>query len=316
MLDLTRDLDPETRSLVLTRSANLSRRVTVALTGAGADTVARLSEIAGLIGDGGGSGRLTFGGGVVLEADDVFADLATQTERLQDPLNRLRGMLGELRDAVEADRRAREVQTQIAALQAQGQSVASSIGGQSSAGRSLVAQIEALERRTGVQLQRSGGRDAELSVGDQGYITYRADHLSGSAAGLAAFRAEFYGANGLQAQIGQHNASSVAAIEQADRLRAQIRSLGAIPAFARGGVHQGGARIVGERGWEIEHTGPARIHSHAESVAMLDNRPLARGIEDLTRHVVAQGQALQLIVDRIANQMDDWDEIGLPGERS
>jgi len=317
MLDLTRDLDPETRSLVLTRSANLSRRVTVALTGAGADTVARLSEIAGLIGDGGGSGRLTFGGGVVLEADDVFADLATQTERLRDPLDRLRGMLGELRDAVEADRLARAAQTQIAALQAQGQTVASSLADRSEAA-GLIGQIEALERRTGVSLTRSGGRDAELRLSDvSGRIIYDADYVTyGGGADLAGFGSAFWGADGLEAQIRAYNQSYNVNEDQIEALRAQIRDLGGIPAFARGGAHKGGARIVGERGWEIEHTGPARIHSHAESVAMLDNRPLARGIEDLTRHVVAQGQALQLIVDRIANQIDDWDEIGLPGERS
>ncbi|MFP3344601.1 hypothetical protein R0J87_19180, partial [Halomonas sp. SIMBA_159] len=91
--------------------------------------------------------------------------------------------------------------------------------------------------------------------------------------------------------------------------------LGGIPAFARGGAHQGGARIVGERGWEIESTGPSRIHSHAESVAMLDNRPLAKGVEDLTRHVVAQGQVVRMLVDRIASHLDGWDEVGLPGDR-
>ncbi|MFP3821937.1 hypothetical protein SB658_24885, partial [Bacillus sp. SIMBA_008] len=53
-LDLAQDLDPDTRALVLTRSANLSRRINVALTGTGAETVAQLTEIAGLIGDGNG----------------------------------------------------------------------------------------------------------------------------------------------------------------------------------------------------------------------------------------------------------------------
>lgn len=32
-----------------------------------------------------------------------------------------------------------------------------------------------------------------------------------------------------------------------------------MPAFADGGMHAGGLRMVGERGWEIEATGPARI---------------------------------------------------------
>ncbi len=32
-----------------------------------------------------------------------------------------------------------------------------------------------------------------------------------------------------------------------------------VPAFAGGGMHAGGLRVVGERGWELEATGPARI---------------------------------------------------------
>lgn len=32
-----------------------------------------------------------------------------------------------------------------------------------------------------------------------------------------------------------------------------------IPAFAEGGFHLGGLRVVGERGWEVEATGPSRI---------------------------------------------------------
>ncbi|MFP3384422.1 hypothetical protein, partial [Tritonibacter sp. SIMBA_163] len=293
-LDLGRDLDPETRALVLTRSANLSRRINVALTGTGAETVAQLTEIAGLIGDGNGSGRLTFGGGVVLEADDVFGDLATQTERLRAPMERLRGMLGELRTAVDADRVSRETQVQLASLQAQGQGLADGLSDRSEAA-GIVSQIEALERQTGVSLTRSGGRDAELRLSDvSGRILYDADYLTyGAGADLAGFRAAFRGAEGLEAQIGAYNRRYGQNAAQVEQLRAQIRDLGGIPAFARGGAHQGGARIVGERGWEIESTGPSRIHSHAESVAMLDNRPLAKGVEDLTRHVVAQGQVVR-----------------------
>ncbi|OIQ32302.1 MAG: hypothetical protein BM562_05385 [Alphaproteobacteria bacterium MedPE-SWcel] len=316
MLDLGRDLDADTRALVLTRSANLSRQVNVALTGDSSETVDRLTRLSRLIGTGGGTGRLTFGGGVVLEADDVFADLASQTGRLRAPLDRLRGMLGELRAAVEADRQARAAQTQIAALQAQGQTAASVVADRSEA-TSLVAQIEALEQQTGVSLTRAGGRDADLRVSDvSGRIIYDADYLTyGAGADLAGFRAAFRGADGLEAQIRAHNQRYRTSANQLETLRAQIRDLGGIPAFARGGAHQGGARIVGERGWEIETTGPSRIHSHAESVAMLDNRPLAKGVEELSRHVVAQGQVMRMLLDRIANTVDDWDEAGLPGER-
>lgn len=39
----------------------------------------------------------------------------------------------------------------------------------------------------------------------------------------------------------------------------RLRGLSSVPGFAAGGVHFGGARIVGERGPEIEITGPSRI---------------------------------------------------------
>lgn len=39
-----------------------------------------------------------------------------------------------------------------------------------------------------------------------------------------------------------------------------VKSRGfAVPGFASGGMHSGGLRLVGERGWEVEATGPARI---------------------------------------------------------
>ncbi|MFY1710437.1 hypothetical protein J3366_02995 [Tritonibacter mobilis] len=316
-LDLAQDLDPDTRALVLTKSANLSRRINVALTGEGADTVAQLTEIANLIGSGEGSGRLTFGGGVVLEADDVFADLVDSTGELVEPMERLRGMLAELRDAVDADRAAREAEQQLAKLQAQGRGLALGLEDRSEAS-GLIAQIAALEQRTGVSLRRSGNRDAELHVDPEtGRIQYDADWVSyGSGADLAGWKKAFWADGGLEDQIAAYNKRHAKSSKALEQLRAQVRDLGGIPAFARGGAHRGGARIVGERGWEIETTGPSRIHSHAESVAMLDNRPLTKGVEELTRHVVAQGQVVRMLVDRIATHLDGWDEVGLPGERS
>lgn len=51
--------------------------------------------------------------------------------------------------------------------------------------------------------------------------------------------------------------ATVYGVSYADALR-KAQELG-IPAFAGGGLHSGGLRVVGERGWEIEATGPARI---------------------------------------------------------
>jgi hypothetical protein len=58
---------------------------------------------------------------------------------------------------------------------------------------------------------------------------------------------------------------------QVDALRELIRSLGGVPQFAFGGLHSGGLRLVGERGPELEATGPARYWSAADTTAMLGN---------------------------------------------
>jgi hypothetical protein len=62
-----------------------------------------------------------------------------------------------------------------------------------------------------------------------------------------------------------------AAQSDLEALRQQIRNLGGVPQFAMGGLHSGGLRIVGERGPELEATGPARYWSAADTTAMLSN---------------------------------------------
>jgi hypothetical protein len=87
-----------------------------------------------------------------------------------------------------------------------------------------------------------------------------------------------------------------------------------LPAFATGGTHRGGARVVGERGWEIEYTGPSRIFNHADSQRLLqgvadggierqlaalrdENRLLRDELRGL-RIVVAEGASRQIEVQQ------------------
>jgi hypothetical protein len=63
-----------------------------------------------------------------------------------------------------------------------------------------------------------------------------------------------------------------------------------IPKFAAGGDHLGGLRIVGERGWEIEATGPARYWNASQTARMLsggggDTRRLEGLVVALTKEV-------------------------------
>lgn len=80
--------------------------------------------------------------------------------------------------------------------------------------------------------------------------------LVGSAADMARMRAWL--ASSLEQTIGTRPAA------------------GAVPAFAAGGVHTGGWRLVGEQGPEIEYTGPSRIFSAADTRRLLQAEPRAQ----------------------------------------
>ena len=57
--------------------------------------------------------------------------------------------------------------------------------------------------------------------------------------------------------------------QQIELLRQRVRDFGGVPAFATGGLHAGGLRLVGEHGPELEATGPSRIYSASQTAAIL-----------------------------------------------
>ena len=54
-----------------------------------------------------------------------------------------------------------------------------------------------------------------------------------------------------------------------DGARLLRETYGLVPGFANGGMHSGGIRLVGERGPELEATGPARYYSASQTQSML-----------------------------------------------
>ncbi len=76
-------------------------------------------------------------------------------------------------------------------------------------------------------------------------------------------------------------------------LRENLRNGGAtrIPQFAEGGFHSGGLRIVGERGWEVEATGPARIWNQDQLSQALGSD--TSRLEALVAQLIAQVAALE-----------------------
>ena len=81
----------------------------------------------------------------------------------------------------------------------------------------------------------------------------------------------------------------------ADETRRWFANAG-VPQFAGGGDHAGGLRIVGERGIELEATGPSRIWSADQTRSMLGGNT-AR-LEALVEALSAQVQALQAAQER------------------
>jgi TP901 family phage tail tape measure protein len=90
------------------------------------------------------------------------------------------------------------------------------------------------------------------------------------------------------------------------------------PAFAAGGFHSGGLRLVGERGPELEVTGPARIYSAAQTRAILsggenDEALLAelralRASNDAMRFEL---RAIAVSTNKSAKLHSEWDGRGL-----
>jgi tape measure domain-containing protein len=108
--------------------------------------------------------------------------------------------------------------------------------------------------------------------------------------------------------------------QELDAIDAQI---GNVPQFADGGVHMGGVRMVGERGPELEVTGPSRIYNSGDTMAMLSNAPVVAELRELRREVAGlRDEQRQLGIqtsrntDRTYRVLREWDVVGLPQERT
>jgi len=105
-------------------------------------------------------------------------------------------------------------------------------------------------------------------------------------------------------------------------LRSRLYSLGVVPAFEFGGDHMGGLRLVGERGPEIEATGPARYWSSEQAVAMLsragsasnDNSAMLAGVTALSLHMLQHIAVSREGFQQVIARLDRLIEIGEASE--
>lgn len=102
-------------------------------------------------------------------------------------------------------------------------------------------------------------------------------------------------------------------------LRAVVAALTgqSIPAFATGGLHSGGLRIVGENGPELEATGPARIFNSTQTRAILSgggNAELIAEVRALRMENTNMRMELQAIAthtNKTARQLDRIERDGM-----
>lgn len=118
------------------------------------------------------------------------------------------------------------------------------------------------------------------------------------------------------------------ALENRDRTleaaRQTVIDLGGVPAFAKGGNHDGGMLIVGENGPELKVSGPARIHNANKTQEILRNGSAAS--EEQLKKLVEEVRELQNVdrqllgkiltkIEKLVNVNQDWDANGIPPTR-
>lgn len=250
-------------------------------------------------------GTITLGGTFRFAPTEAFStlfeDATDGVNGLSAPLGRLTGMLDKLRAAVAKNTEAQAAERKIAELQSKGAAAAERLDTRKSSAAALVSSIRDLEARTGVDI-RNGAGDALLKVRKDGTIAYDATHVAyGAGADLEAFKKAFWADGGLEDQIAGRNSAIARALDTLTSLRQKLRGLNAIPGFASGGGNPGGWRVVGERGWELEHTGPSRVISNSESRRMLDNSAVVAE----QRAVLGEVARLNTQVGRMAKEIED-----------
>ena len=122
---------------------------------------------------------------------------------------------------------------------------------------------------------------------------------------------------------GQAELQNAIALAQARADELNKQNQGAVPGFAVGGMFSGGLRIVGERGPELEATGPARIFNNRQTAEMFKDPELAGSIERLKEEVSrmrSEQFQIQLEISKNVKRTYDverkWDTEGLPATRT
>ena len=122
---------------------------------------------------------------------------------------------------------------------------------------------------------------------------------------------------------GKSGAEIQQAISNAGNLGVNMDNATRAKAFALGGYFAGGLRMVGERGPELEMTGPSRIMSNNDTRKMLQNPDLVEAVKGMRQEIAElRSEQRQLGINnnkytkRTYDLYRQWDTEGLPAERT
>ena len=209
----------------------------------------------------------------------ITSPMSSLSGRMQSLTGEVSKLTAEMRAEAQRQREAAAKSTQIASLQSRLTDVATTRATNISTGAALINQIKELERSTGVTL-KNGSSNALLQQNPNGNVSYKASHVSyGKGDDIDAFRAAFWGPNGLEAQLNAIKNQPSQQMNTIMALRSQLTDLGAVPAYAMGGSHPGGRARIGEN--DIEMVAPSRVYNPADTKRMLDNAPVVEAVKEV-----------------------------------
>ena len=240
--------------------------------------------------------------------EEQLAALDEQLQQAQNQINELRNIdtsvksvkeaLGDLEEAIMA---AIEANAAANKLKAGGGGVAQDIKSASDAGAKVIEEIGS----AGVAIRESDGAAFNK------VIIRGAEQLQEVANSMGIATS---GKSGAQIQQEISNVGNIG-VNMDNATRAEQ--------FALGGYFSGGLRMVGERGPELEMTGPSRIMSNNDTRKMLQNPDLVEAVKDMKQEISElRNEQRQLGINnnkytkRTYDLYRQWDTEGLPAERT
>jgi len=176
----------------------------------------------------------------------------------------------------------------------------------------------------GVQQANASGAKILEQLGQSGLAERESDGAKFQKVDIRGTQQLLDVANQLGVQTsGRTGAEIQQAISNAGNLGVNMDNATRNKQFAMGGFHTGGLRMVGERGPELEATGPSRIFSHNQTKGMFKDPELVAEVRNLRSEVSglrSEQRQMQASSAKYVKRNYDinrkWDTDGLPATRT